>query len=88
MIACHSFLAARPRVWPRLCCSRWVPQVRWEDVGGLEEVKQRLKEAVEWPFKNPEALERLGAQAPKGERAGRAGQGLRVGVHAGRARRS
>jgi SpoVK/Ycf46/Vps4 family AAA+-type ATPase len=46
--------------------SLFLLQVKWDDVGGLEEVKQRLKEAVEWPFKNPEALARLGAQAPKG----------------------
>lgn len=36
-------------------------------MGGLEDVKQRLKEAVEWPFKNPEVLSRLGAKPPKGK---------------------
>lgn len=49
-------------------------QVRWEDIGGVEEAKQRLKEAVEWPFRNPEALGRLGAQAPKGKCIGMAPQ--------------
>jgi len=42
------------------------PNVRWRDVGGLEGVQQRLKEAVEWPLKNPERFKRLGITAPKG----------------------
>ncbi|HEY4674454.1 MAG TPA: CDC48 family AAA ATPase [Candidatus Bathyarchaeia archaeon] len=43
-----------------------VPTVHWDDIGGLEEVKQELKEAVEWPLKNPEMFERLGIKPPKG----------------------
>ncbi|MBU0461127.1 MAG: CDC48 family AAA ATPase, partial [Nanoarchaeota archaeon] len=43
-----------------------VPTVKWEDVGGLEDVKQELKEAVEWPLKYPGAFERLGINPPKG----------------------
>lgn len=43
-----------------------VPKVQWGDVGGLEGVKQRLKEAVQWPHLQPEALARLGADPPKG----------------------
>jgi transitional endoplasmic reticulum ATPase len=42
------------------------PNVRWDEVGGLEEVKQRLKEAVEWPLKTPEMFTRLGINPPKG----------------------
>ncbi len=43
-----------------------VSTVHWDDAGGLEEVKQHLKEAVEWPIKNPEMFVRLGIRAPKG----------------------
>ncbi len=43
-----------------------IPKVKWEDVGGLEEVKQKLKEAVEWPLKFPEVYSRMGIRPPKG----------------------
>jgi transitional endoplasmic reticulum ATPase len=43
-----------------------IPKVKWEDIGGLEDVKQQLREMVEWPLKNPEAFKRLGIQPPKG----------------------
>jgi len=43
-----------------------IPTVHWDDIGGLEEVKQQLIEAVEWPLKNPEIFERLGIRPPKG----------------------
>jgi transitional endoplasmic reticulum ATPase len=43
-----------------------VPTVHWTDIGGLEEVKQELREAVEWPIKTPEIFERMGIRAPKG----------------------
>jgi transitional endoplasmic reticulum ATPase len=43
-----------------------VPTVHWDDIGGLDDVKQELKEAVEWPLKNPEIFKRLGIKPPKG----------------------
>lgn len=43
-----------------------VPNIKWVDVGGLDDVKQELKEAVEWPLKNPDAFKRLGVRPPKG----------------------
>jgi transitional endoplasmic reticulum ATPase len=43
-----------------------VPDVRWEDVGGLDLVKQRLVEAVEWPLQYGELFAQGGIRPPKG----------------------
>ncbi len=43
-----------------------VPMVKWDDIGGLEDVKQELKEAVEWPLKYPEIFKQMSAKPPKG----------------------
>jgi len=43
-----------------------IPNIKWEDIGGLETVKQELIEAVEWPLKHPESFKRLGVNPPKG----------------------
>ena len=43
-----------------------IPDIGWDDIGGLEDVKQELKEAVEWPLKHPETFQRLGIRPPKG----------------------
>lgn len=42
------------------------PNVRWTDIGGLEQVKQDLKEAVEWPIKYPGSFKKIGISPPKG----------------------
>ena len=42
------------------------PDVKWEQVGGLAEVKRELMEAVEWPMKYPELYEKLGHKMPRG----------------------
>tara|TARA_B110000444_G_scaffold97003_1_gene92004 strand:- start:110170 stop:112395 length:2226 start_codon:yes stop_codon:yes gene_type:complete len=43
-----------------------IPEVTWEEVGGLEEVKDRLKESVEWPLTKPELFEHFGIKPPRG----------------------
>ena len=43
-----------------------IPAVTWEEVGGLEEVKDRLKESVEWPLTQPELFEHFGIKPPRG----------------------
>lgn len=43
-----------------------IPDIKWSDIGGLENIKQELKEAVEWPLKHPETFQRLGIRPPKG----------------------
>ena len=43
-----------------------VPNVSWDDVGGLDDAKQELKEAVEWPLKYPDKFEKFGITPPKG----------------------
>ena len=43
-----------------------IPSTRWEDVGGLEHIKQTLKETIEWPLKYSEALGYVKLKASKG----------------------
>lgn len=43
-----------------------IPEVRWEDVGGLEKAKRELKEAVEWPLRHSDLFDKAGLRAPKG----------------------
>lgn len=43
-----------------------VPDVHWGDVGGLDFIKERLIEAVEWPLNYPHLFEKAGVRPPKG----------------------
>ncbi|MEI6633071.1 MAG: CDC48 family AAA ATPase [Chlamydiota bacterium] len=43
-----------------------VPDVTWEDVGGLDSIKEELKEAVEWPLKYSEIFKKTNTSPPKG----------------------
>ncbi|MFN3654722.1 MAG: AAA family ATPase, partial [Candidatus Nitrosotenuis sp.] len=43
-----------------------IPNVTWDDVGGLDSLKEELKEAVEWPLKHKEAFEYVDVSPPKG----------------------
>ena len=62
------FLAALREVEPSAIREVFVevPDVRWEDVGGLKAVKERLKEAVEWPLKYAHLFKKAGIKPPKG----------------------
>ncbi|PKP54514.1 MAG: AAA family ATPase [Candidatus Altiarchaeales archaeon HGW-Altiarchaeales-3] len=43
-----------------------VPTTKWENIGGLDNVKNELKEAVEWPIKYPGVFKKMGIRPPKG----------------------
>ncbi len=62
------FLAALAEVEPSAIREVFVevPDVKWEDVGGLEEVKRELREAVEWPLKHDDLLRQAGVRPVKG----------------------
>ncbi|MHB8069370.1 MAG: CDC48 family AAA ATPase [Desulfobaccales bacterium] len=64
----EDFLAALREVEPSAIREVFVevPDVRWEDVGGLRTAKERLKEAVEWPLKYAHIFKRAGIRPPKG----------------------
>ena len=42
------------------------PDVKWDEVGGLTDIKQELQEAVEWPMKYPTLYDKLGHKMPRG----------------------
>ncbi|MHB8568002.1 MAG: CDC48 family AAA ATPase [Nitrososphaerales archaeon] len=42
------------------------PDVRWNDIGGLDSIKKELQEAVEWPLKYPDLYSTIGYSMPKG----------------------
>jgi transitional endoplasmic reticulum ATPase len=64
----EDFMAALKRVQPSAMREVMVqmPDVRWEDIGGLTDAMRKLKEGVELPLKNPEAFRRLGIRPAKG----------------------
>jgi transitional endoplasmic reticulum ATPase len=43
-----------------------VPSVHWEEVGGLDKIKNELEQSVEWPLKKPEVFKRMGIKPPRG----------------------
>jgi transitional endoplasmic reticulum ATPase len=64
----EDFLEALKRVQPSAMREVMVqaPQVRWSDIGGLDQAQERLREGVELPLKSPEAFRRLGIRPAKG----------------------
>jgi transitional endoplasmic reticulum ATPase len=67
-VTMEDFLGAYKEVTPTAMREVYieVTTVHWDDAGGLDDVKQRLKEAVEWPIKSPEIFSKLGIRPPKG----------------------
>ncbi|MDO8537857.1 MAG: CDC48 family AAA ATPase [archaeon] len=43
-----------------------IPNIKWNDIGGLDEAKKELQMAVEWPLKNPQAFKKMGIRPPRG----------------------
>jgi len=64
----EDFLNAYKEITPTAMREVYIetPTVNWSDIGGLENVKGELREAVEWPLKTPEVFNRLGIRPPKG----------------------
>ncbi len=67
-VTMKDFVEAMKYVQPTLIREIYVevPEVHWSDIGGLEDVKQELREAVEWPMRNPEVFEKMGIEPPRG----------------------
>ncbi len=68
VVTYEDFLEALKRVEPSAMREVMVevPKVRWDDIGGLEDVKQALREAIEWPMKYPQLFRETGVEPPKG----------------------
>ena len=68
VVTAMDFEAAMKRVGPSIArgAELEVPPVHWDDIGGLPEVKRRLRQAVEWPLMHGEAFKRLGLKPPRG----------------------
>ena len=67
-VSASDFLAAMRRVGPSIVRGAEVEvrPVLWDNVGGLPEVKRRLRQAVEWPLLHRDAFDRLGLKPPRG----------------------
>lgn len=67
-ITMENFLEALKEIEPSAIreVSVEIPRVRWEEVGGLDRVKQELIEAIEWPLKFPQLFEHARTRPPKG----------------------
>ncbi|MEM1695514.1 MAG: CDC48 family AAA ATPase [Desulfurococcaceae archaeon] len=67
-VTMEDFLVAIKSVQPTLIREVFVeiPEVRWTDIGGLDDIKQELRESIEWPMKYPHVFEKMGIEPPKG----------------------
>ncbi len=64
----EDFLSAYREITPTAMREVYVevPSVRWKEVGGLEQLKNELIEAVEWPLKKPDVFKKMGITPPRG----------------------
>ena len=64
----NDFAGALKRVQPSAMREVMVqkPSIRWEDIGGVDDARERLREGVELPLKHPDAFQRLGIRPAKG----------------------
>jgi transitional endoplasmic reticulum ATPase len=67
-ITMDNFLEAMKEIEPSAIREVFVevPDVKWSDVGGLGEIKEELKEAIEWPLRYPEVFQKANTNPPKG----------------------
>ncbi|MDI6793710.1 MAG: CDC48 family AAA ATPase [bacterium] len=67
-VTMDNFLEAMKEVEPSAIREVFVevPDVKWSEVGGLENIKQELKEAVEWPLKYSDIFKKANTNPPKG----------------------
>jgi transitional endoplasmic reticulum ATPase len=68
VVKMDDFLSAYREITPTAMREVYVevPQVHWNEVGGLNRVKQELMESVEWPLKKPEVFKKMGIKPPRG----------------------
>lgn len=68
VVKMEDFLSAYREITPTAMREVYVevPQVHWEEVGGLKQVKQELMESVEWPLKKPDVFKKMGIKPPRG----------------------
>jgi transitional endoplasmic reticulum ATPase len=68
VVKMDDFLSAYREITPTAMREVYVevPQVHWNEVGGLKVVKQELMESVEWPLKKPEVFKKMGIKPPRG----------------------
>lgn len=60
----HALITIKPSAMKEVLIE--VPDVRWTDIGGQNDLKLKLRQAVEWPLRHPEAFQRMGITPPKG----------------------